>query len=157
MERGFYCMLKQQNLDLNTDRKRLLQCLMNLLSNAVKFTEKGEIKVRAKSINNEIEISVEDTGIGMKKEDIPKIFNAFVRLDSPLTNKTSGTGLGLYLTQKLTKEVLLGTIKVESEYGKGSIFSLRIPRRGQNMKVLVIEDNPQNMKLISFCPEKVWT
>ena len=64
----------------------------------------------------------------MKKEDIPKIFNAFVRLDSPLSNKTSGTGLGLYLTQKLANEVLLGTIKVKSEYGQGSIFSMQIPR-----------------------------
>lgn len=126
--KGLLLHVEAAHLDLNTDRKRLLQCLMNLLSNAVKFTEKGEIKVRAKSINNEIEISVEDTGIGMKKEDIPKIFNAFVRLDSPLTNKTSGTGLGLYLTQKLTKEVLLGTIKVKSEYGRGSIFSLQIPQ-----------------------------
>lgn len=126
--KGLLLRVDADDMDFNTDRKRLLQCLMNLLSNAVKFTENGEIKVRAKSINNEIEISVEDTGIGMKKEDIPKLFNAFVRLDSPLTNKTSGTGLGLYLTQKLAKEVLMGTIKVESEYGKGSIFSLRIPR-----------------------------
>lgn len=126
--KGLLLHVEAEDLDLNTDRKRLLQCLMNLLSNAVKFTEKGEIKVRAKSIINEIEISVEDTGIGMKKEDIPKIFNAFVRLDSPLTNKTSGTGLGLYLTQKLANEVLLGTIKVKSEYGQGSIFSMRIPR-----------------------------
>ncbi|PWB50689.1 MAG: hypothetical protein C3F06_11510 [Candidatus Methanoperedenaceae archaeon] len=126
--KGLLLRVDAADMDFNTDRKRLLQCLMNLLSNAVKFTENGEIKVRAKSINDEIEISVEDTGIGMKKEDIPKLFNAFVRLDSPLTNKTSGTGLGLYLTQKLAKEVLMGTIKVESEYGKGSIFSLQIPR-----------------------------
>jgi len=126
--KGLLLHVEAQDLDLNTDRKRLLQCLMNLLSNAVKFTEKGEIKIRAKSIINEIEISVEDTGIGMKKEDIPKIFNAFVRLDSPLSNKTSGTGLGLYLTQKLANEVLLGTIKVKSEYGQGSIFSMQIPR-----------------------------
>jgi signal transduction histidine kinase len=126
--RGLLLNVEAADLYLNTDRKRLLQCLMNLLSNAVKFTEKGEIKVGAKSINNEIEISVEDTGIGMKKEDIPKIFTAFVRLDSPLTNKTSGTGLGLYLTQKLAKEVLMGTIAVESEWGKGSIFSMRIPQ-----------------------------
>lgn len=126
--KGLLLHVEADDMDLITDRKRLLQCLINLLSNAVKFTEKGEIKVRAKSINNEIEISIEDTGIGMKKEDIPKIFNAFVRLDSPLTNKTSGTGLGLYLTQKLAKEVLLGTIKVKSEYGRGSIFSMQIPQ-----------------------------
>ncbi len=126
--KGLLLHVEADDLELNTDRKRLLQCLINLLSNAVKFTEKGEIKVRAKSINNEIEISIEDTGIGMKKEDIPKIFNAFVRLDSPLTNKTSGTGLGLYLTQKLTNEVLFGTIKVKSEYGRGSNFFLRIPK-----------------------------
>ncbi|MFZ3382684.1 MAG: PAS domain S-box protein [Candidatus Methanoperedens sp.] len=116
------------DVELNTDRRRLLQCLINLFSNAVKFTEKGEIKIIAKSINKEIEISIKDTGIGIKKEDIPKLFTAFTRLESSLTAKTSGTGLGLYLTMKLTREVLGGTISVESEVHKGSIFSLRIPR-----------------------------
>jgi PAS domain S-box-containing protein len=116
------------DIELNTDRRRLLQCLINLFSNAVKFTEKGEIKIMAKSIDNEIEISIKDTGIGIKKEDILKLFTAFMRLDSTLTARTSGTGLGLYLTRKLTREVLGGTINVESEYQKGSIFSLRIPR-----------------------------
>ena len=126
--KGLLVIIDVADIELNTDRRRLLQCIMNLFSNAVKFTEKGEIKIIAKSSNNEIEISIGDSGIGIKKEDIPKLFTAFVRLDSPLTAKTSGTGLGLYLTRKLTQEVLGGKINVESEYGKGSIFSLRIPR-----------------------------
>lgn len=126
--KGLLLHVEAMDVELNTDRKRLLQCLMNLLSNAVKFTEAGEIRMIAKSINNELEISVIDTGIGIKKEDIPKLFAAFVRLDSTLTAKTSGTGLGLYFTQKLVKEVLMGSINVESEYGKGSVFSLRIPK-----------------------------
>lgn len=126
--KGLLVIIDVADMELNTDRRRLLQCIMNLFSNAVKFTEKGEIKIIAKSTNNEIEISIGDSGIGIKKEDIPKLFTPFVRLDSPLTAKTSGTGLGLYLSRKLTQEVLGGTINVESEYEKGSIFSLRIPR-----------------------------
>lgn len=78
---------------------------------------------------NFVEISVEDTGIGIKEEDLPKLFQSFVRLDSPLRAKVLGTGLGLYLTKKLVTEVLRGEVTVESEIGKGSRFMIRIPVR----------------------------
>ncbi|MEE9200243.1 MAG: ATP-binding protein [Candidatus Brocadiales bacterium] len=113
---------------LKTDRKRLLQCILNFLSNAVKFTEAGTVSIAAREIDGEVEISVSDTGIGIAREDQPKLFNAFIRLDSPLRTQTPGTGLGLYLTQKLATEVLGGTVAAQSEPGKGSTFTLRLPR-----------------------------
>ncbi len=116
------------NTALSTDMKRLLQCLLNYLSNAVKFTEKGNITLKALEIDELIEISVEDTGIGFKKEDVSAIFDSFIRLDSPLKIQTTGTGLGLYLTKKLVSDILQGEVTASSTYGKGSIFTLRIPK-----------------------------
>ncbi|MCQ4574737.1 MAG: ATP-binding protein [Candidatus Brocadiales bacterium] len=113
---------------LKTDRKRLLQCILNYLSNAVKFTEAGTISIAAQEINGEVEITVTDTGIGIAKEDLPKLFNAFVRLDSAVRTKILGTGLGLYLTGKLAREVLGGTVAAWSEPGRGSTFTLRVPK-----------------------------
>jgi len=110
-----------------SDRRRLLQCLLNLLSNAVKFTEKGKITLHAKTINSMTNISITDTGTGIMPDDIKKLFAPFVRLESSLSAKTQGTGLGLYLTKKLTEDVLDGTIGVTSEYGIGSTFKLNIP------------------------------
>jgi signal transduction histidine kinase len=88
-----------QSLKLKTDRRRLLQCILNYLTNAVKFTEKGRISIAANEIDGMAKIMVKDTGIGVKKEDIPKLFNSFVRLDSSLKTTIPGTGLGLYLTK----------------------------------------------------------
>ncbi len=95
----------------------------------MKFTEKGSIEVTAKSINRGLDISITDTGIGIKGEDLVKLFEPFVRLESPLSAQAGGTGLGLYLTKKLVQEVLGGTVAVKSEYGKGSTFTLRIPAK----------------------------
>ncbi len=116
-----------EGLSLISDRKRLFQCVLNLVSNAVKFTQKGSIELKAVKKADTLEISVTDTGIGMRKKDLPKLFTSFTRLDSPLKEKTSGTGLGLYLTKKIMTSVFNGDIKVESQYGKGSVFTLIIP------------------------------
>jgi signal transduction histidine kinase len=113
---------------LKTDRKKLLQCILNYLSNAVKFTEVGTVSIAAREIDGEVEITVTDTGIGIAKEDLPKLFKAFVRLDSAMRTKILGTGLGLYLTGKLAREALGGTVTVRSERGKGSTFTLRLPK-----------------------------
>jgi signal transduction histidine kinase len=112
---------------MKNDRKRLLQCIMNLLGNAIKFTHNGRIEITANVIKDNVEISVKDTGIGIKKEDIPQLFAPFVRLQTPMTAKTSGAGLGLYLVKRLATDLLGGDVKVESEIGKGSTFTLRIP------------------------------
>ncbi|HOO90236.1 MAG TPA: ATP-binding protein, partial [Syntrophales bacterium] len=72
--------------------------------------------------------AVQDKEIGMKQEDMPRLFESFVRLDSDLKIGTPGTGLGLYLTRKIATEQLKGSVSVESTYGEGSTFILRIPK-----------------------------
>ncbi|MBF0552009.1 MAG: PAS domain S-box protein, partial [Deltaproteobacteria bacterium] len=119
-------------LTIITDRKRLLQCLLNFLSNAVKFTEAGKVAVSVREVNGQFEISVSDTGIGIAEQDLPRLFEAFERLDSHLRVKAGGTGLGLYLTKKLATEVLSGSVAVESTEGKGSTFRIRVPKMASN-------------------------
>jgi PAS domain S-box-containing protein len=125
--KGLDLSVEVEDIPMKTERRRLLQCITNLLGNAVKFTEKGSIKITARIIKKNVDISVTDTGIGIKTGDIPKLFAPFVRLESPLTAKTSGTGLGLYLSKKLARDILGGDVDVESEHGKGSTFTLRVP------------------------------
>ena len=126
-EKGLDLEVEVEDIIIASDRRRLLQCLINLLSNAVKFTDKGMITVHAKTINSMVNISVTDTGMGIMPDDIQKLFAPFVRVESSLTAKTQGTGLGLYLTKKLTEDVLGGTVEVTSEYGTGSTFTINIP------------------------------
>ncbi|MBU0484890.1 MAG: transporter substrate-binding domain-containing protein [Proteobacteria bacterium] len=116
------------DLMMNTDRKRLLQCIINYLSNAVKFTETGTVTVLAREINEMVEIQVKDTGIGIARQDMPKLFEAFERLESHLRVKAGGTGLGLYLTRKLVTEILKGSTKVTSQEYEGSTFGLLVPK-----------------------------
>ena len=117
-----------ETIHVTTDRKRLLQCLINYLSNGVKFTEQGGVKVVVREVGDKVEITVADTGIGIADKDMAKLFEAFERLETHLRVKAGGTGLGLYLTRKLTTELLQGDIMVTSEIGKGSTFGLRIPK-----------------------------
>ncbi|MET0012794.1 MAG: transporter substrate-binding domain-containing protein [Sedimenticola sp.] len=117
-----------EELILYTDRQRLLQCLVNYLSNAVKFTEKGSVTLHVRADGEEIDFSVEDTGIGIAEEDKARLFEAFERLESHLRIKAGGTGLGLYLTKKIVTELLAGSIYLQSTLGEGSVFGLRIPR-----------------------------
>ncbi|MEA1923744.1 MAG: sensor histidine kinase [Pseudomonadota bacterium] len=112
---------------MNSDRKRLLQCLLNYLSNAVKFSETGKVSLTVSVIEDMVELRVSDTGIGIADEDMPKLFEAFERLDTHLRVKAGGTGLGLYLTKKITEELLQGRVSVESCLNEGSTFALRIP------------------------------
>ncbi|HEX7575763.1 MAG TPA: PAS domain S-box protein [Candidatus Methanoperedens sp.] len=126
-EKGLDISIEMEEISMRSDRTRLLQCIMNLVGNSVKYTEKGSIKISAKITENKVDISVTDTGIGIKTQDIPRLFVPFVRIESPLTLKTSGTGLGLYLTNKLVRDVLGGEIYVISKYGKGSTFTIQIP------------------------------
>ncbi|HEX9023869.1 MAG TPA: MEDS domain-containing protein [Geobacteraceae bacterium] len=122
---------------MRTDRQRLLRCLRNILSNAVKCTDRGSITVAARLVSSPaempgaemLEIAVTDTGIGIGEEDHEKIFQPFYRVVTPQREIVPGTGLGLFLTRKIAREILKGDIIVWSEYGKGSRFSLRIPVR----------------------------
>lgn len=109
-----------------------MQCLLNLISNAVKFTDAGTIEVCAELSHDAgaLEFSVIDTGVGIKEEDLQKLFSPFMRIVSPLRAVVPGTGLGLYLTKKLVQEILKGDILVSSTYGSGSRFTLRVPVAG---------------------------
>ncbi len=118
------------------DRLRVKQVLFNLLSNAVKFSkpEGGRVTVTAKKHEDMVEISVSDTGIGIKEENLGKLFKEFEQLDSGISGKYGGTGLGLAITKKLV-ELHGGSITAESTYGEGSTFSFKIPigtKSGEN-------------------------
>ncbi|MGR9087048.1 MAG: ATP-binding protein [Gammaproteobacteria bacterium] len=111
-----------------SDRKRVLQCVINLLSNAVKYTERGGVAVIARATEKEVVVEVRDTGIGIGPEQLQRLFVPFERLDSFLRLRTSGTGLGLYLTRKIAADLLNGSVEVSSEPGVGSCFILRIAK-----------------------------
>ena len=120
------------HLIMQTDESKLAQILRNLVSNALKFTEAGEVRVEA-SHNDEtgqVSIRVSDTGIGLAPEDQEAIFKEFSQIHNPLQHTVKGTGLGLPLSRKLA-ELLGGTLAVESEHGRGSTFTLTLPRRLQ--------------------------
>ncbi|QQS52971.1 MAG: PAS domain S-box protein [Candidatus Competibacteraceae bacterium] len=129
-EKGLALTLEMpEGITLHTDRKRLLQCLLNLLSNAVKYTERGSVRIMVQCNDAHIEITVSDTGIGIPESAQNQLFQPFVRLDSKLKNHASGTGLGLYLTRKLAREILGGDLTISHRQDEGSAFSLRVARR----------------------------
>ncbi|MEZ4727282.1 MAG: diguanylate cyclase [Caldilineaceae bacterium] len=118
------------NVDMvNGDERRLLQILVNLLSNAVKFTPEGGqvgLEVIGDVERQLVHLIVWDTGIGIAQQDIERLFQPFVQLDSKLSRQYEGTGLGLALVDRLTK-MHGGTVALESEVGKGSRFTISIP------------------------------
>ena len=111
---------------LTTDQRRFEQVLLNLVNNAVKFTEKGQVQVSCRREDGHLLVSVADTGIGIRPEELPKLFQPFQQLDMGLTRRYEGTGLGLSIARKLT-EKMGGTVNVESRWGEGSTFTVRIP------------------------------
>jgi two-component system cell cycle sensor histidine kinase PleC len=117
---------------MRADRRALKQMLFNLLSNAIKFSKKegGIITVSTKRENDWVKISVADTGIGIKEEDLPRLFRKFEQLDSGIARKYEGTGLGLAITKQLV-DMHGGKIWVESKYGEGSNFIFLLPIGGK--------------------------
>jgi len=144
-------MARQQGLQLRTvgaadagvikaDRSKVKQVLYNLLSNAVKFTPApGTITVSVKDSSEQLTVSVEDTGIGMKAEDLPKLFREFEQIDGSYTRRYQGTGLGLALCRRFV-EMHGGRIWAESQFGKGSIFTFTIPRERRPAAVPPVEE-----------------
>lgn len=141
----------------NGDDMRLRQILINLAGNSSKFTEKGFVKLRVEDLqkyeNREgLRFSIIDSGVGIKKEDLGKLFRAFSQVDMQMNRSKGGTGLGLSISRNLVT-LMNGTIGVESEYGKGSTFYINVPQKrissqscGQAYKALF--DAAEN------CPEK---
>ena len=163
------------------DQTRTKQVILNILTNAAKYTDKGKIIFNVQSVVKDnicrMIISVEDTGRGIKKESINKLFTKFERLDEENNTTIEGTGLGLAITKKLL-EMMHGKIVVQSEYGKGSKFTISIDQKIvknpsikldeekiedieivdlSNKKILVVDDNKLNIKVASrlLMPYKV--
>lgn len=120
------------------DEARLQQIMYNLLGNAVKFTEEGEISVKARLLQNSIEITVKDTGIGIPKDRQQDIFKSFEQIDVSGEGSYSGTGLGLAITKKLV-ELHGGIIRCESSLGSGSSFIFTLPMSEYNRGKEAIE------------------
>jgi len=133
------------DIQVYTDRRRFKQVLINLGGNAVKFTKQGSVRIVA-GLHQEnghihedsLEVHVIDTGIGIKQEDIDKLFAPFQQVDGSLTRRFEGTGLGLHHSKKILT-MLGGDIWIKSKYGKGSDFGLILP-----LKYRGDEDNEEN-------------
>ena len=132
----------EQKLVVNADREKMHQVLENLIGNSIKFTpDEGKITVGASKKDGHAEIYVADTGKGIAKEDFPKLFKKFGRLENTLESisQTSGTGLGLYICQQFV-ELCGGKIRAESNPGEGAKFIFTLPlltgKTGKNMPVL---------------------
>lgn len=158
---------------IKTDITRLKQILINFISNAIKFTSEGRVDfiIRCKELENSLyqfEFEVRDTGIGIEKDSISKLFDSFTQADSSITRKYGGTGLGLAISKKLS-DLMGGEIVVESEVGKGSTFKLRINLEGKEdfpeesiieeidtkesnskLDILIVEDNDINIKVLKM-------
>lgn len=129
------------------DKAHVKTIINNLLSNAIKYTEKGKISLTVKCINkNDVSnliISVRDTGRGIKKENVEKLFNKFERLDEDRNTTIEGTGLGLAITKSLVN-LMNGTINVQSTFGEGSIFIVNLPQKISKITDIYLETKNYN-------------
>jgi PAS domain S-box-containing protein len=157
-----------RQLSLTADAAKVKQMLLNLVSNAIKFTPNGgRIEIRVRRLESWVEIAVSDSGIGIAKEDLGRLFTEFQQLDAGPGRQQEGTGLGLALTKRFV-EMHGGQVLVESELGKGSTFTLRLPLQTSTPRdaapvapkpiaaidpgrplVLVVDDNPQAAEILA--------
>ncbi|MFH1208868.1 MAG: PAS domain S-box protein [Candidatus Omnitrophota bacterium] len=112
--------------EVEFDHDKIVQVLTNFLQNAIKFTPKGEVTITSSASSQGVRVSVKDTGVGIQKKDIPKLFRKFGQLESAKLVAPGGTGLGLAISKRIV-ERHHGKIEMESEYTKGSIFSFTLP------------------------------
>ncbi len=163
---------------LRGDEIRIRQIMLNLINNAIKYTQQGNVDVDVLFDRNEnrLVVMVSDTGVGIKKEDMEKLFNSFQRLDEEKNRNVEGTGLGLKITKQLT-EMMGGGVDVSSEYGRGTIFTafviqevvdptdlgdfaenlLKMQEKAEEFKptliapeakILIVDDNDMNLEVI---------
>jgi signal transduction histidine kinase/CHASE3 domain sensor protein len=126
--KGLTVRVEGDDPQLFTDGGKVRQILLNLLSNAIKFTDSGEVVIRSRAYQETVEVSVADTGIGIAAENLERIFDPFWQVEQRSTRKVGGTGLGLSVSRTLA-QLVGGDIRVESEPGKGSTFTLTLPVR----------------------------
>ncbi len=147
------------------DPTRLRQILSNLLGNAVKFTLEGEVYLRVSVEEGVLQFDVKDTGIGIAKADLGRLFSNFTQLDASTTRNFGGTGLGLAICRKLAR-LMGGDISVTSEAGEGSTFSVTIPLQAaedgmdeklstasisfHGLRAVIVDDNATNRKVMAF-------
>lgn len=141
------------------DQTRVKQVILNILTNAAKYTDKGRIIFSVQSVIKDdvcrMIVSVEDTGRGIKKESIDKLFTKFERLDEDRNTTIEGTGLGLAITKKLL-EMMHGNIVVQSEYGEGSKFTVSIDQKIVKNPTISLDDNSNsNLEVIDLKGKKV--
>lgn len=126
----FRITMPQAPIMIQTDRRALSQIIINLLNNAIKFTESGQVSVRLSrrraGTAGTVEVMVSDSGIGILPERQSHLFRAFTQLDASSTRRFDGTGLGLYLSQRLAG-LVGGNLRCKSVFGKGSVFTLALP------------------------------
>lgn len=164
---GVYINIKSNVPDeISGDPGRLRQVLNNLVSNAVKFTEKGEVNINVDAVaetdtHATLRFEVIDTGIGLKQEDMERLFKPFMQADSTTTRRYGGTGLGLAITKELVN-LMGGTIQVESTPGNGTTFQIECTFQKEQaqdssfefkllegVNILVVDDNASNRRIIS--------
>ena len=121
----------RENIDdlfVSGSRLRLEQALLNLMANAIKFNRPGgEVRVNAAQADGQVSIRIADTGVGIPSRDLPRIFERFYRVDKARSRQVGGTGLGLSIVKHVV-ERMAGQVQVESQLGKGSTFTLLLPR-----------------------------
>jgi two-component system sensor histidine kinase/response regulator len=160
---------------LDVDPVKFQQVITNLVSNAIKFTDAGGVTVSVEEtddirLGRAVRVRVRDSGVGVKPEDLPRLFQQFQQLDSSTTKRVGGTGLGLYITARFV-EMHGGRIDVESEFGVGSTFTALFPRpasyeappvtpsemlaAGTGVTILCVDDNPDVLKFLKFTFEDV--
>ncbi|MEO6529118.1 MAG: HAMP domain-containing sensor histidine kinase [Gemmatimonadaceae bacterium] len=122
--------LGKSSVRMTSDIDKARQILVNLLGNAVKFTDLGTVTIRLSKGATFVRLDVQDTGIGIAAEELPRLFRPFAQVDTGLTRRHGGTGLGLYISRRLAT-LLGGHIEVASEPGKGSTFSVVLPLEWQ--------------------------
>lgn len=132
------------------DEKKIRRVIMNFVSNALKFTSEGSVKIsvsgRRESYGTNLCVSVTDTGIGIKEENLEKLFSSFSQVDTKRTRQEGGIGLGLALSQTIVQK-MGGVITMKSKYGKGTTIQFVIPQKVVDDQPIIALKNPENLKV----------